>query len=176
MKSWRFTQAGPPRTVLGWLRGAQPSPDPQEGPALRSLRLLRKPRRAWGGNINQSSEQCPIVGSPGGARPGQDRHGQDGPGPARGCGVAASPSPAPRGSVDCPPSALPGTPRHWRQPWPRAPLVLTLPAPGSAARQPFLLLIRGGKGNPKLPRRPGPALRGQRWVPRRAGVVATGQV
>lgn len=63
MKSWRFTQAEPPRTVLGWLRGAQPSPDPQKGPALRSLRLLRKPRRAWGGNINQSSEQCPIVGS-----------------------------------------------------------------------------------------------------------------
>lgn len=54
-----------------------------ESKALSSWRLLRKARAAWGGSINQSREQWPIVG--------------------QGCGIPASP--------DCVPWVLPGTSR-----------------------------------------------------------------
>lgn len=75
------------------------------------------------------------------------------PAPAR---LRAVPS-----AADCPPG-VPGTPRDWRQPWLRVPVVLTLPAP----RQPFLLL-QGGKGSPEpVPRRAQPC-------GHRPGVAAT---
>lgn len=114
------------------------------------MRLLRKPGRAWGGNINQRWEQCSIVGlCPSPAARGLGCW----PAPAR---LRAVPS-----AADCPPG-VPGTPRDWRQPWLRVPVVLTLPAP----RQPFLLL-QGGKGSPEpVPRRAQPC-------GHRPGVAAT---
>lgn len=103
MKERSRPQAGPP----GVSEGGPAQPGSPKGPAL-SVRLLRKARRAWGGNINQSGNNGPLWRSPARgapARPGRVRDvgaGPAQPAPSRAalsCGLSAVPSPGPPGTA-----------------------------------------------------------------------------
>lgn len=139
MKERSRPQAGPP----GVSEGGPAQPGSPKGPAL-SVRLLRKARRAWGGNINQRGNNGPLWRSPARGAPARPGRVRDvGAGPAQpapshaalSCGLSAVPSPGP-----------PGTARS--HPPGRARLLASLFSGSSGAG-------RGGG--------PGVAPRGQRW-------------
>lgn len=114
MKSWRFTQAGPPRTVLGWLRGgsAQPGSPERTGPALTAA-----PEKAQAGLGRKHKSElrtmphCRLCHSPA-AEPGPGRTGTGRMGRGRLGAVGSLPAPArlPEDLWILPPLPSPGAP------------------------------------------------------------------